>query len=277
MRNDSMTKTFIVAASVCGVCSVIVCTAAVLLKPIQDKAREADKKRNVLFAAGVEEWEGKKLGKLNAEEIIAAFDAEIESRWLHVETGKFVDEKDVPPEALDEAKAAKSADEQISTEISEDLARIKRRANYRQVFLKSKDGRIETLILPIHGKGLWSTMYGFIALDRDTITIKSLAFYQHGETPGLGGEVDNPKWKALWVNKKAFDENAQGADEEWVPAIEVIKGNVRQDDRRRDYKVDGLSGATLTANGVRDLVRFWLGPEGYGPLLQEMRRGGNHG
>ncbi|HUT09836.1 MAG TPA: Na(+)-translocating NADH-quinone reductase subunit C [Thermoguttaceae bacterium] len=280
MRKDSTARTLIVAACMCVVCSVIVCTASVFLKPIQDVQREADKKRNVLMAAGVDQWQGKQLGQLSPDEVIKAFDDEIESRWLHVETGEFVDEKDVPPECLDEVKAAKSPDEKLSTKLAEDSARIGRRAHYRQVYLKKTDGRIERLILPIHGKGLWSTLYGFIALDGDmtgTITIKSLAFYQHGETPGLGGEVDNPRWKVLWVDKKAFDESARGTDKEWVPVIEVIKGAVAQDDPRRDYKVNGLSGATLTANGVRDLVKFWLGQEGYGPLLRELKRGGDHG
>jgi len=280
MRKDSTVKTFIVATCVCVVCSVVVCTASVFLKPIQDVQREADKKRNVLMAAGLEQWQGKKLRELSPGEVIKAFDAEIESRWLQIETGKLIDEKDVPPECLDEVKAAKTRDEKLSTKLEKDPARIGRRANYRQVYLKKTDGRIERLILPIHGKGLWSTLYGFIALDgdmSDAITIKSLAFYQHGETPGLGGEVDNPRWKGLWLDKKAFDENARGTDRQWDPAIEVIKGEVAPDDPRRDYKVNGLSGATLTANGVRDLVKFWLGQQGYGPLLQELTRGGDHG
>jgi len=277
MHKDSTARTFIVATCVCVVCSVVVCTAAVFLKPIQDVQREADKKRNVLAAAGVDQWQGKKLDALTPDEVLRAFDDEIETRWLQMDTGKFVDEKDVPPECLDEVKAVKSSNEKLSKKLAEDPARIGRRANYRQVYLRKTEGRIETLILPIRGKGLWSTLFGFIALDSDGRTIKSLAFYQHGETPGLGGEIDNPNWKALWVGKKAFDESAQGTDQAWEPAIEVIKGTVTPDDPRRDYRVNGLSGATLTANGVSKLVRFWLGREGYGPLLKQLKRGGDHG
>ena len=278
MRKDSTIGTFLMATCVCVVCSVVVCTAAVLLKPIQDKQREADKRKNVLLAAGITEYEGTPVEKLSAEEIIAAFDAEIESQWLDLKTGKSVPIEEVPEDCRDEVKAAKSTNDAQSTAITEDIAKLGRRANYREIYLKrDAEQNIETIILPVHGKGLWSTMYGFLALESDGIGIKSLSFYQHGETPGLGGEIDNKKWKGYWKGKKAFDESKQPADELWVADIAVIKGNVLDDDPRRDYKVDGISGATLTANGVRDLVRFWLGEEGYGPFLQAQRTGGDDG
>src|SRR5690606_9011452 len=69
------------------------------------------------------------------------------------------------------------------------------------------DGALDMVVLPIEGKGLWSTMYGFLALDSDLKTIRGLTFYQHGETPGLGGEIDNPRWKSVWVGREAFDAN----------------------------------------------------------------------
>ncbi len=279
MRKDSTVGTFLVAACVCVVCSVVVCTAAVLLKPIQDVQRKADKRKNVLLAAGITEYNGTPVDKLSAEEINAAFDAEIESQWVELKSGKFVPEEEVPEACRDEAKAAKSKDKAVSTKITEDIAKLRRRANYRQVFLKrDAEQKIETIILPVHGKGLWATMYGFLALESDGIGIKSLSFYQHGETPGLGGKItEDKKWVANWNGKLAFDEAKQPADELWTPKITVIKGNVRNDDPDRNYKMDGLSGATLTANGVRDTVRFWLGEEGYGPFLQAQRTGGDDG
>ena len=89
--------------------------------------------------------------------------------------------------------------------------------NKAVVYQRVDDGDVLAIILPVEGKGLWSTLYGFIALAPDTRTIEGITFYEHGETPGLGGEVDNPSWKALWPGRKAFDED-------WEPAIEVIKG-----------------------------------------------------
>ena len=128
-----------------------------------------------------------------------------------------------------------------------------------------KDGdEIRQLVLPVHGYGLWSTLYGFIALENDLNTIKGLRFYEQGETPGLGGEVDNPKWRQQWKGKRIFDDNGE-------LKIQVIHGHVTHNDPEADYKVDGISGATLTSKGVSNLLRFWLGDRGFGPYLKKLR------
>ena len=106
----------------------------------------------------------------------------------------------------------------------------------------------------------------FLALNPNARTIRGLTFYEHKETPGLGGEVDNPRWKALWPGRLATDENG-------VPKISVVKGRagpVSED----PYHVDGLSGATITSNGVTNLMDFWLGENGFGPYLSKQRAGG---
>jgi Na+-transporting NADH:ubiquinone oxidoreductase subunit C len=150
-----------------------------------------------------------------------------------------------------------------------DFASVGRRAKYAPVFRVKREGGngIEAVILPVHGYGLWSTLYGFLALDLDLNTIRGLTFYEHGETPGLGGEVDNPRWKHLWVGKKAFDENGD-------LRIAVIKGQVNPSAPAAKYEVDGISGATLTSRGVSNLIRFWLGDEGFGPYLDRLRATG---
>ena len=92
--------------------------------------------------------------------------------------------------------------------LTDDPASIGRRSNYVTIYLlKNNDGTIDKLILPIHGYGLWSTLYGFVALEEDTNEIFGLQFYQHAETPGLGAEVDNPKWKAQWKGKSLRNED----------------------------------------------------------------------
>ena len=148
---------------------------------------------------------------------------------------------------------------------SEDIAQLKRMPKYMAVYFVKEDGEIKEIILPIYGKGLWSTMYGFMALDSDLQTIRGFTFYEHGETPGLGGEVDNPNWKKIWKGKKAFDE-------EWNVKIEVIKGRVDPSSDNAKYQIDGLSGSTLTTRGVDNLVKFWLGDNGYGPFLEKTER-----
>ena len=120
------------------------------------------------------------------------------------------------------------------------------------------------MVLPIHGYGLWSTLYGFIALEGDLETIVGLGFYSHGETPGLGGEVDNPSWKAQWVGKKLYDSQGE-------LAIQVVKGKAAPGDVN---SVDGLSGATLTSRGVSNLVNFWLGDDAFGTFLSTAKAGG---
>ena len=125
-----------------------------------------------------------------------------------------------------------------------------------------KDDEVEAIILPIEGMGLWSTLYGYIALDADVNTIEGITFYEHGETPGLGGEVDNPRWKALWPGRKAFDERGN-------VKIQVKKGPAGPPSED-PYQVDGLSGATLTSRGVTNMLHFWLGEEGFGPYLDRL-------
>ena len=147
-----------------------------------------------------------------------------------------------------------------------DIADIKRREKYAEVYLvRGTNGDIETVVLPIRGYGLWSTLWGFIALESDFNTVAGLGFYSHAETPGLGGEVDNPKWKAQWPGKKILNETGN-------MAIEVTKGG--QADAASPYQVDGLSGATLTTRGVDNLVQFWLGDNGFKPFLDQLKTGG---
>jgi Na+-transporting NADH:ubiquinone oxidoreductase subunit C len=113
---------------------------------------------------------------------------------------------------------------------------------------------------------LWSTLYGFVALEPDATTIADIIFYSHGETPGLGDFIDKPDWRALWHGKQVFDESGD-------VAIRVVKGRASHDDPRARYLVDGVSGATLTGNGVTNLMQYWFGDHGYGPYLRRLRGG----
>jgi Na+-transporting NADH:ubiquinone oxidoreductase subunit C len=130
-------------------------------------------------------------------------------------------------------------------------------------------GSIEKVILPIYGKGLWSTLYGFLALGKDLNTVEGITFYEHGETPGLGGEVDNPNWKALWKGKMAFDDAG-------TVALTVIKGKVDPSEENARYQIDGLSGSTLTTRGLDAMVKFWLGDQGYGAFLKQLKKDNTH-
>ncbi len=253
MRNDTIRKTLLVAALLSVVCSVIVSSAAIMLRANQQKNKALDKKKNILEVAGLLE-EGK-----SVDELFQRFEARI----VDLATGEFTDE--VKAADFDQRKAAKDPEASIAIAKKADLAGIKRRSKLALVYLeRDPDGNLQQLIIPVHGKGLWSTLYGFIALDSDLKTIRGFGFYEHGETPGLGGEVDNALWKAQWVGKIAFDEA-------WQTRITVLKGKVNPASPMAHFQVDGLSGATITARGVRDLLKYWLGEDGFGPFLAKIR------
>ena len=250
-KHDSVLRTLTVAFMVCLVCGIVVATAAVSLRPVQEKNKLLDKQINILQAAGLYQ---------PGMDVVAAFD-KIERRFVDLATGEYVDK----PDSYDQRKAAKDPAESITLDVDQDVASIKRKAKVAEVYLaRSADGELSRIILPVHGYGLWSTLYGFLALEPDANTVAGLGFYEHAETPGLGGEVDNPKWKAIWDGKLLYDEQGD-------VAIQVIKGTVDSSMADVEHKVDGLAGATLTSKGVDNLVRFWVGENGFGPYLTRLR------
>ena len=252
--NESTAKTLIVAFSLSIVCAIFVSTAAVMLKPVQEANKALDRKRSILAAAGM--WEE---GKTVEEQF-----AEVSTRVVDLRTGKFVD--DVDAEEYDQRKAAKDPSQSEGLSAEQDVAKISRRENYSLVYVvEGSAGEIEKIILPIHGYGLWSTLYGYIALESDGNTVAGLGFSEHGETPGLGGEVDNPRWKAHWPGKKVYRDGEV--------AIGLIKGPVDPASANAPWQVDGLAGATLTARGVTNLVQFWLGENGFEPFLNNLNAG----
>jgi Na+-transporting NADH:ubiquinone oxidoreductase subunit C len=257
-QKESTVRTLMVALVVCLVCSVFVAGAAVALKPTQVENRQLDKQRSILAIAGLGEAEmsGKQVKKLFAERI--------RMRVVDLQTGKFTDTQDAA--TFDPLKAAKDPKLSDALPGEQDIASIKRRERFTTVYLVETEGQLETLILPVRGYGLWSTLHGFLAVKGDLNTVAGFGFYQHAETPGLGGEVDNPKWKALWPGKTLFD--AQG-----VPAVEIIKGTVDPQSPQATHQVDGLAGATLTSKGVHNLLQFWLGQNGFGPFIAHLRAG----
>lgn len=253
--NDSMGKTLIVAFSLCIVCSVVVSAAAVMLKPVQEVNKTLDRKRNILAAAGM----------LDTSRSVEEQFAQVSTRVVDLRTGKFADDV-VDADEFDQRSAAKDPESSEALPEEQDIANIARRENYALVYLvKDAQGGIDKIILPVHGAGLWSTLYGFVALEPDANTVAGIGFYEHGETPGLGGEVDNPRWKALWPGKQVY----RDGDVE----IQLIKGSVDPSSPNAAWQVDGLAGATLTARGVTNLVQFWLGENGFEPFLNNLQQG----
>lgn len=252
------TYTVVFASIVCVVCAVLVSGAAVSLRDRQAINAEIDRQKNVLMAAG----EMRPDETLSADEVAERF-AAFEPVAVDLSSGEEVPEFEVT--GYDQRRAV--TDPQASMAAPTNQAQIPRVPQIALVYKRlDESGALEMLVLPIEGKGLWSTMYGFLALDSDLRTIRGLTFYQHGETPGLGGEIDNPRWKALWEGREAFDESGD-------PAIQVIRGQAGSPEED-PHRVDGLSGATITARGVMHTVNFWLGDDGFGPYLQTLQQEG---
>jgi len=261
MSRDSISHTFKLAGSVCIACSVVVAGAAVGWRAKQEKNKREEMQRNVLKAAYIYE----------EDKSIEEQFANIETHIVNLETGEFASTENGDP-ALDAdtykpRRAAKDNDLGMPIAAADDFGGIKRRERYAIVYLVIEDGKVVQVVLPNYGKGLWSTLYGFVSLDADLNTIKGLTYYDQKETPGLGGEVDSEEWKKQWPNKQAFDENGE-------VKIEVLRGPVNPTDPAREFKVDGLAGATITSRGVTNMLRYWLGKNGFRPFLDKMKASG---
>lgn len=257
LSNDSPKKTVFVALALCLACSVVVASAAVLLKPVQQANQALDRKRNILEVADLI------APGAPAREIRQVFQERVETRVVDLQTGDYTDAVD--PNTYNSRDAAKDLTLSRPIQKSDDIAGIGRQARYKEIYLVKDGDQIQTIILPVHGRGLWSTMYAFLALAPDGDTIKGLKFYEQGETPGLGGEVENPRWRALWPGKDVYGDQGK-------VQIQVIKGSVDPQTPDAEHKVDGLAGATLTSRGVSHLLRFWLGDNGYKPYLDRFHQ-----
>lgn len=255
MSRDSTTRVLSVAFLLCLVCSILVSAAAVGLSERQERNKVEEKRKNILQAAGL----------YDAGQSVEAQFNKIQPRIVDLQTGQFSAEID--PTSFDSRAAAREPATRYLIPTGLDLAAIKSRSRYMEAYLVMADGQLQQLILPVYGKGLWSTMYGFIALADDFSTVNGFAFYEHGETPGLGGEIDNPSWKKQWPGKKIYDESG-------AIRIEVLKGMVDRDSADAIYQADGLAGATLTARGVGNLLKYWLGENGYKPFLSQLKTEG---
>jgi Na+-transporting NADH:ubiquinone oxidoreductase subunit C len=259
-NKESIRQVLIVAVSVCLVCAVFVAGAVVALRPVQAANKNLDTQTNILVAAGLYGED---------TDVANVFDERIEVRLVDLRTGEFAD----PAEAgigdliaYDQRAATK--DPALSEPIppEKDVATLKRKPHYAKVYvIKDADGKREKLVLPVSGYGLWSTLYGYLVLGADLNTVVGITFTDHGETPGLGGEVDNPKWKAQWPGKTVYDENG-------AVVAGLKKGGIDPEDPfDKAHLVDALAGATITSNGVTDLIHYWLGDEGFGPFIAKLK------
>jgi len=237
------------------VASTIVATTAVVLSSRQEANRLLDQERNVLEVGGLSTT-GERLSRA---EVAQRSEGRIRPLVIELATGGVA--SDIDPATFDQRRA--SQDPERSRRALKNAAGVARVPDHALIYHVIREGDVEALVLPFEGVGLWSTIYGFIALSADLSTVRGITFYDHAETAGLGALISDPDWRALWVGRRIF-----GPD--WLPRLRVVKGRVGSPDAS-PYEVDGLSGATLTGNGVTEALHFWLGPQAFGPYLARYR------
>ena len=258
--NSNMT-TIMVALVLCLVCSVLVSAVAVGLKPAQIENQLLDRNKNILVAAGLFDP-----AQDTNEDVEKRF-ADFEIKLVDLEKGEYAAEADLSQAGItdvnnyDANQAAKN--KALSIDLgNDDPASIGAVPKFAKVYVKNDaNGEPELMVLPVHGYGLWGTMYGFLTLESDLNTVKGISWYEHKETPGLGARIEEPEWREKWQGIHAYDENG-----------EVATGVTKAGQSRENW-VDGISGATLTSVGVRNLIQFWLGDRGYKPFLDNLRGG----
>lgn len=252
-------RTIMVALVLCVVCSVLVSAAAVALRDKQEANAQLDKNKNILSVAGLADKR-----TVKADEVKSLFEARVKQVLVDLDTGTEVPESEQSYETYDAREAAGSPEGSEEIETDGPKPGLDRREKLAFVYQITGEGgdEVEQYVIPIYGKGLWSTLYGFLALDADGETIRGITFYEHGETPGLGGEIENEKWQQSWIDKSAYGDDGD-------VTIEVIKGSVDPASEAAEYQIDGLSGATITSRGVSNFVQYWLGEDGFGPYLKK--------
>jgi Na+-transporting NADH:ubiquinone oxidoreductase subunit C len=257
MAEESLARPFYTVLILALACSALVAGAAVGLRPLQEANRQIDEQKNILRAAGL--YRGDK----DVQEQFLT----IRTRVVNLASGEFVSEDHISPETFDQRRAALDSDLGRALSRDTDLAGLSRVERYSLVYLVEEDDRIDQIILPIRGKGVWSTMYAYVAVDADLNTIRGISFYEHGETPGLGGEIENPRWQEKWQGKKIY-----GPDQE--VALRLVQGTAADTEKAEAHHIDGLSGATNTGNGVSNLLQFWFGDHGFRPFFEQLQRQG---
>jgi Na+-transporting NADH:ubiquinone oxidoreductase subunit C len=266
-KRENTRYTLLFATAVCVVCALLVSVAAVALQPRQAAAARLYMEKNVLLAAGLLEPGA----RVTEQDVNRIFDQRIRVRLVDLATGELVPAEKADARGFDQRRAR--GDPNLSRAAPANNAGIGRLPNQGVVYFILKEGAdakdraaaVDQIVIPIEGLAMWGTAYGFLSLDRDTNTIRGLTFYDQKETPGLGGEIGNPRWQALWHGRQAFDAK-------WNPRIAVIKGQAGPPEAD-PLRVDGLSGATITSNAVTRLVQFWLSDNGYGKFLRRFRDG----
>ena len=250
MDKNSNSYLVVFAVVICVVCSGALALTFNGLQPLIEANQAFDKQKNVLKAVGY--WDPSKAADaaMAREDLEQMFVDNIE-RIVIRKTADGVEEVGDSMSDREIADALKAAE----------FERDFRNREYLELYRARRDGETR-YVLPTLAYGLWSWMYGFLAVNEDGTEVVGITYYQDGETPGLGAEINNPGWQAQWPRKQLYD--ASGA----LVSVTVKKGRVSQDvPKEVAHYVDGLSGATITSNGVTKYLKWNL--EAFEPFFRK--------
>ena len=257
MNKDSPSGAFLIVLVVALVCSALVSTAVVTLRPIQLNNALLNRSKNIMQLTGLLP-EG---GPPGDEEMLGLFKS-LDARVVEIDAAAFTGEIDAA--TFDQRKAASSADLGVAVPVDQDLARLGNRSRFATVYLVWMDGQLDRIILPIRGAGMWSMLYGYVALEADLNTVAGVTFYEQAETPGIGDQIMRPDWQAQWQGRRVFDGQGEYA-------FGVGPGQINPGTAAAQFRVDVLTGATVTSIAVSALMDYWFGPHGYQPFLERLR------
>ncbi|WP_157810356.1 NADH:ubiquinone reductase (Na(+)-transporting) subunit C [Vibrio sp. HA2012] len=195
--------------------------------------------------------------------IVKLMEQYVEPKLVDLNTGLFIDDADRLA-GYDAELSRTDPTQSVALTQADDHAGLKRRESVAKVFLIKNDhgkGAYDRVVLPVRAFGKFSMLHGYLALNLDDMTISGLGFYQHAETPGLGGNItDDPEWTQQFTGKQIFKHEK--------PDFQVVMNHSEISDA---YSVDGISGATLTSQGVQNALNFWCGEQGFGPFLHNLK------
>jgi len=257
MSKDSPKNAIIVVVLTALICSSLVSAAVVMLRPIQFNNQLLEQSRNIMQLTGL-----LVPGEILDDEQTLSLYKSLDTRIVNIDEGRF--EEAIDPYTFNQRKAV--ADPELGTAIPAEMDRasLGRRSRFAPVYMVWKNQEFERVILPVRGAGMWSMLYGYIALKSDLNTIAGMTFYEQNETPGLGDQITHPHWLALWQGKLIYDDRGH-------PWFSVSQGAVQPGTETAKYQVDALTGATVTGDAVTGLVHYWFGPHGYQAFLDYLR------
>ncbi len=257
MNKDSPQYAFLVVLITALVCSSLVSAAVVVLRPIQLNNQMLDRSRNIMQLTGLLPSDG----ALEDEDMLKLYKT-LDVRIIDIDAASY--DGEIDPVTFNSRQVLNDPDLSIAIPADQDQASLGRRSRFEPIYMVWNEDSLDRVILPVQGSGMWSMLYGYIALEADLNTISGMTFYEQNETPGLGDQITHGHWLEQWKGRQIYDFEGN-------PRFRINQGVVTPDAATAQYEVDALTGATVTGDAVTSMVHYWFGPHGYQAFLLAMR------